>query len=497
MNVTGSPEPDLPPEAADRGLRDDAPLLDAYLAFRETGVASFTVPGHKARAGSIDAGLGRAVEGDVPLYGGIDTVKLAGGFLADAERRAAAWYGADWCRFSTGGSTQANQGVCLALGRPGDTVVVTRSLHRSVLLGLVLADLEPCWLPPHLDPRSHLPLGSAVDDVEQALREHPDAAAVLLTEPSYLGTLSDLSAIVELAHGSSVPVVVDQAWGAHFGSHPELPRHALASGADAMVTSIHKLLTGYSQASLVCARTDRLDLGRLERGFEATHTTSPAGAVLASIDASRALLASRGGELVGRLLDLVRGARARLRAEVPGLEVPDEGDFRPGGFDPTRLVLLLSGIGADGIEIERRLLERGLPVELADRDTVVPVITVADDARSVDALVTALVELLVERAGCPRVLPVPMSWRVEPVSVVSPRTAYFADHERVSAAEAIGRVSAELIAPYPPGIPVLAPGELVTADLLDGLREVAAAGVRIAYASDPSLATLEVLSGPT
>jgi arginine decarboxylase len=476
------------------GLRADAPLLEAYLAFREAAATSFTVPGHKGRSSMLDAGLAAAVAGDVPLYGGVDTVKLTGGYLAQAERLAACWYGADWCRFSTGGSTHANQSMCLSLGRPGDKVVVTRSLHRSVLLGLVLADLEPCWLPPSLDPRTHLPLGVAVADVEHALEQHPEAVAVMLTEPSYLGTLSDLEAIVEVAHRFGVPVVVDQAWGAHFGAHPGVPRHALARGADAMVTSVHKMLVGYSQASLVCARTERFDVGRLERGFEATHTTSPAGSVLASIDASRALLASRGEELLDGLLALVRGARERLRSEVSGLEVPDEHDFRPGGFDPTRLVLLLSGVGADGIALERRLVERGLPVELADRDTLVPVVSIADDSETVEALVCALVEVIRQGSGPPRELPVPMSWGIQPVSVVSPRQAYFAAHESVPADDAVGRISAELIAPYPPGIPVLAPGELVTAELLAGLRSVAATGVRIAYASDPSLTTLEVLT---
>ena len=474
-------------------LRADAPLLDGYLRFRESGATPFTTPGHKGRASGLDGDLGAVLAGDVPLYGGVDTVKSTGGLLAAAEARAARFYGADWCRFSAGGSTHGNQALCLALGQPGDKVVVTRSLHRSLLLGLVLADLEPCWLPTTVDPRTGMPTGVAVEDVAGTLEANRDARAVLVTEPGYLGTLSDLGRIIEVAHAFDVPVVVDQAWGAHLGSHPEVPAQAMALGADAMVTSIHKLLPGYTQASLVCARTGRLERDRLERGFEASHTTSPAGTVLASIDVCRALMQARGPELLEHLLGIVRTARRHLRDEVPGLVVPDESFFPAGRFDPTRLVLLLADVGANGIEIERALIAEGLPVELADRDTVVPIVTVADDESTVEALVRALVPAIRATSGPSRRPSTGVSWRIHPVNAMSPRAAFFAAHETVTADHAVGRVSAELVAPYPPGVPVLAPGELITEELLAALRDVAADGVRVAYAADPSLSTLEVV----
>ena len=453
----------------------------------------FTTPGHKGRASELDADLAMVVAGDVPLYGGVDTIKSSGGLLASAETRAARWFGADWCRFSSGGSTHGNQALCLAIGRPGDKVVVTRSLHRSLLLGLVLAGLVPCWLPTTLDDATGMPTGVAVEDVEATLRANPDARAVLVTEPGYLGTLSDVAGVIEVAHRFGVPVVVDQAWGAHLGCHPQLPAHAMALGADAMVTSIHKLLPGYTQSSLVCAKTRYLDRDRLERAFEASHTTSPAGTVLASIDACRALMEDRGTELLERLIGAVRGARQRLREELPGLEVPDEYSFAAGRFDPTRLVLLLAGVGADGVEVDRILISHRLPVELADRDTLVPIVTVADDEATLGALVDVLVPAIRATSGPPRSRSTALSWRVRPVNVMTPRAAFFAPHETLAADLAVGRISAELIAPYPPGVPVLAPGELITDELLGGLRAVAAEGVRVAYAADPSLSTLEVV----
>jgi arginine decarboxylase len=269
-----------------RGLRGDAPLLDAWLRFQESRPTPFTIPGHKQRTDLV----GDVVAGDVPLYAGLDTMKLAAGVLAEAEARAARLWGADVCRFSTGGATHANQAVTLALGGEGDRVVVSRTLHRSLLLGLVLAGLVPVWVRPEVDPDTGLPLGVAPATVQRALDEHPEARAVLVGDPSYVGTVGDVAGVAEVAHRHGVPLVVDAAWAAHFGFHPELPRHPLQLGADVMITSAHKTLPAWSQAALVLARTERVDAARLGTGVEATATTSPAGAVLASIDAARALL---------------------------------------------------------------------------------------------------------------------------------------------------------------------------------------------------------------
>lgn len=473
-------------------LRDDAPLLASYLDALRSDAAPFTIPGHKRRAGRLDQGLGQVVDGDVPLYGGLDTTKLSRGRLADAEARAGRLWGADWCRFSCGGSTHGNQALCLALGRPGDEVIVARSLHRSTLLGLVLAGLVPVWLPTRIHPATALPLGVAIGDVAAALDAHPAARAVLLTEPGYLGAISDISRIAALAHLHGVPLVVDQAWGAHLGFHPGLPPHALALGADAAVTSAHKALPAYSQGALVLARTELLDPQRLETAFEAGHTTSPAGSVLASIDACRALLETRGPELLGRLLDLVDGMRRRLLAEVPGLVVPDAQLFGAGRCDPCKLVLVLPGTGADGVLVEAELIAAGVPVEMADRDTIVPMVTVADDADTTGRFLDVLIPSLRRHAGTPRDVAPSISWDLRPEQVLDPRTAYFSPSHTVAVRDAVGEVSAELVALYPPGVPVLAPGERITEQVLDALLTARAHGVRVAYAADPGLATLRV-----
>ena len=476
----------------DNGLRADAPLLDAWLTFTEraaTGaVRPFTIPGHKQRRDLV----GDVVAGDVPLYAGLDTMKLTRGVLADAEQRAARFWGADWCRFSVGGSTHGNQTLALALGRPGDEVVVGRTLHRSLLLGLVLAGLRPVWVRPQVDPATGLPGQVTPDVVARALADHPAAVAVMLGDPSYVGTTGDVAGLAAAAHAAGVPLVVDAAWGGHFGLHPALPPHPLAAGADAVVVSAHKTLPAVSQAALVLARTQLLDAGRLERAFEATHTTSPHGGILASIDAARALVQRDGAELAAGLVRRVAAARRRLR-RVPGLVVLD-GPLGDGSqVDAAKLVAVLPGTGASGVAVEDDLLAAGFPVEMADRDTVVAMVTLADDDSGVADLADALAAAVERHRGAPRPVAAGAAWSVVPEQVLSPREAFFAEHEVVAADAAVGRVSAELVAPYPPGVPVLAPGERVTAAALGALRSARADGVRIAYAADPALDFLTVV----
>jgi lysine decarboxylase len=469
-------------------LRADAPLLDRWLrsiAAAERGERTLMCcPGHHQRQDLT----GAVTAGDTPLYGGLDTIKHADALLSEAESRAARLWGADWCRFSVAGSTHGNQALALAAGSPGQEVVVTRCLHRSLLLGLVLAGLRPVWVLPERDPDSGLPGVVAVETVRAALAAHPGACGVFLGDPSYVGATGNLAGHADAAHEAGVPLIVDAAWAAYLGFHPSLPPHALAAGADAVVTSAHKALPAYTQGALVLARTQRLDRARLDRAFEATHTTSPAGAILASIDAARALLARDGKQLCDRLLRVVAAARRRL-AKVPGVTV-----LGGPGVDPAKLVVLLAGTGADGYAVEADLIAAGMPVELGERDMIVPVITMADDEDTVARFTEALVATIERHRGPPRRPDPSPAWSVSPEMAIPPREAFFAPNETVGADAAAGRISAELVAPYPPGIPVLAPGEVITGEALAALRAAKAQGGRIAYAADPSLATFQVIA---
>ena len=473
------------------GLRDSAPLLDAYLSYFESARTPFTIPGHKQKTSALDAGLGAVVDADTPLYGGLDEIKLTNQTLRSAEALAAKLWGADYARFSTGGSTHANQAIIFALGKPGDKVAVSRTAHRSVLSALVLAGLEPIWMSPEIDGATGVPIGIGITELEKALSENP--IAVLLTEPGYLGTLSDLPVLIKAAHEKKIPVILDAAWGGHFGFHSKLPRHAIQLGADALITSTHKALPGYSASALLLARTEFLSAERLEQSFETTHTTSPAGAPLASIDGVRALLQSRGEELIGALLENIHAFKESVQAEfaLPIFLYPT--DFPAGRFDPRKIVLRVQQLGASGVDIEEDLQAAGIRVEMADRDTIVFLGTIADTKEDFTHLADVLIPILKRRQEQRRESATALSWSVTPQKKISMRDAYFAKTEMVDAASAFGRVSADLIAPYPPGVAVVAPGEVLTHQIIEGLASSRAAGVRIAYATDSTLAQYRVV----
>src|SRR3954451_5137006 len=368
----------------------ESPLADAVDRFLADPGITFTVPGHKRSPELADALL----QLDLPLVSGAEDSRLTGDVLGRAERLAAQLWSADLCRFSVAGSTHGNQAFALAVARPGDRVIVARTLHKSLFAGLVLAGLHPEWVTPEVDSYSGLARGVPAQEVKEALRRAPDARAVFLVEPSYVGMLSDIAAIADIAHAAGVPLIVDQAWGAHLGFHPDLPPHALAQGADGLVTSTHKNLTAFTQGSIILARGERIDLARLDECFEMLHTTSPSAAIMASSDRARALVEERGPELLGRTIQIVADARGRL-SQVEGLTVAD-------ADDPTKLVLALAGTGADGFEVEGDLFARGIRLEMADRDTLVPIVTLADTAETVGRLADGVADSVAVRRGTPR-----------------------------------------------------------------------------------------------
>jgi lysine decarboxylase len=360
------------------------------------------------------------------------------------------------------------------------------------------------WVSPDVDPATGLALAVPPGRVERALGGHPDARAVILVEPSYLGLTSDVAAIARVAHRHGAALLCDQAWGAHFAFHPALPACAVAAGADLVVMSGHKTLTAFSQGAMLHG-VDRglVDLDRLDASFEALMTTSASGLIHASLDQARALMERQGTELVEAAIELAERFRARIDGFLGARCLDRRLLAHPSvhGVDPLKLVVDLTGTGADGFEVERDLRGDGVVLEMADRTTLVPLLTVGDDRRSVDRLTGALRRSLARRAGAARSPAVAgVSWRISPRPVLGPRDAFFAPRERVPVADAAGRVAAETISPYPPGIPAIAPGELLTTDLLDALRDEAHAGSRMAGASDPTLETLLVVraraSGP-
>jgi lysine decarboxylase len=264
-------------------------------------------------------------------------------------------------------------------------------------------------------------------------------------------------------------------------------------GADALITSTHKALPGYSASALLVVQGKYLDLDRIEQSFETTHTTSPAGAPLASIDGCRALLQLRGEELIQELVANIEEFKQEIQSHFDIPIFLNTSDFAPGRFDPTKIVLRTNQIGASGVEIEKALQAQMIRVEMADNDTVVFLATLVDSKEDFDLLALTLMPILLDQQSTARASATSLSWSISPTVAISMRQAFFAQTEMVRTDVSIGRICADLIAPYPPGVAVVAPGEVLTKAIVEGLSAAKAAGVRIAYASDPTLMTYRVI----
>lgn len=464
------------------GLRSDAPLLDAWIRDITAERSPFQIPGHKGR---IDL-TGPVVDGDIPVLPGNHPNRISPSLILEAEEIAAKTWGADLCRFGVNGSSGSNHAAVMAVAGPGDKVIVTRTLHKSLLVGMVYAGVTPVWVRPEINPLTGLPEYLPSSRLRAVLEQNPDAKAVLIGEPSYVGTMSNIPRLAKVTHEFGIPLVVDAAWAAHFGFHPELPKNPIAEGADLVVTSAHKTLPSYSQASFILAKSGFVDLARLNKTFDSTQTTSMSGRILASIDAARALLVRHGAELIGPIIEATKAGRGALRAA--GIGVID-GQY----IDPLKLVILLSETGADGNLIEAELLAQNIDLEMANRDVIIPMITFADTPERIASLVKTIISLVQKFKAEPRPITVAPAFSIEPEVVTSPRDAFFADYEIVAAKDAVGRVSAELICPYPPGVPVFSPGERITKSGFDALMTARDIGVRIAFVADPTLQTFKVL----
>lgn len=464
------------------GLRSSAPLLDAWIRDITSERYPFQIPGHKGRTDLT----GPVVDGDIPVLPGNHPNRISPSLILEAEALAAKLWGADLCRFGVNGSTGTNHAAVMAVAGPGDKVIVSRTLHKSVLVGMVYAGVIPVWVRPEINPATGLPEYLPSTRLRETLEAHPDAKAVLIGEPSYVGTMSNIPRLAAACHEFGIPLVVDAAWAAHFGFHPDLPKNPLDEGADIVVTSAHKTLPSYSQASFVLAKGEFVDLPRLNKTFDSTQTTSMSGRILASIDAARALMQRHGHELLAPVIEATAKGRQALRnAGIPVID----GEY----IDPLKMVILLSETGADGNLVEADLLAANIDLEMANQDVIIPMITLADTPQRIESLVARIIELVEKYRGEPRPIKIAAAFAIEPEVVTTPREAFFAPYEVVGANEAVGRVSAELICPYPPGVPVLSPGERITQSAMNALLDARDSGTRIAFVSDRSLATFKVL----
>jgi arginine decarboxylase len=482
--------------------QDATPYLDALLAYAARDPGRFHIPGHKGGPGA-DPSLRLLVgeEGlahDIPaLIDGIDVGARPTPFERAQSLAAEAW-GARRSWFLINGASQGNQAACMTLAHTGRAVVVQRNVHGSVVDGLVLGGLVPTFVSPELDPELGVAHCLTPDALDRALSETPEAVGAMAVSPTYFGACANLRGLVETAHSHEVPVVVDEAWGAHLHFHPQLPEDAIAAGADLVISSTHKIVGSLGQSAMLhLGEGDLLDEDVVDRCVSLVESTSPSGLLSGSLDGARRQAAVHGRELLEETIATLEHTREEVRA-IEGLDVLDERlAGRPGvaGWDPLRLSIDVRGTGSTGYrlaEVARELDD--INFELASENVAVAVFGVGAPAEPQAERLLAALRNAVETIGAsapdehPEFAP-PPPWG--PLAM-TPREAFLGPQDVVAFDAAEGRVAAESLAAYPPGVPNVLPGERLTRETLDFITESVAHGGYVRGAVDRELRTLRV-----
>lgn len=478
-----------------------APLLEALADYHELDRYGFTPPGHRQARG-IDPRV-REVMGEQPFRddllasAGLDDRSSSHGYLKDAEQLMADAVGAEHAFFSTCGSSLSVKAAMLAVaGHEGD-LLLSRDAHKSVVGGLIFSGLHPCWIRPRWDAELHLAHPPSPEQVAEAWDLHPHATAALVVSPTPYGTCADIAGIARVCHERGRPLIIDEAWGAHLPFHPELPTWAMDAGADVCVVSVHKMGAGFEQGSVFHVQGDLVDPARISQCADLLMTTSPNVLLYTALDGWRRQMAERGRELLDHALALAR----RLRRDVegmPGLVMLRDKLLRQQAshdHDELHLFIDVTGLGISGYQAADWLREHErIDVGLSDHARILATISMADDKETEQRLRSALEHLRDAAPSLPEPakvkLPDPGDLELEMVE--RPRDAFFGPVETVPVDEAVGRVAAEQITPYPPGIPAVVPGERINRPVLDYLLSGLEAGMVLPDPADPTLETVRV-----
>lgn len=487
--------------------QSEAPLVDALAKIEAGSLVGLGAPGHNQGRGAprgTRALLGRrAFQADVMTPKGLDD--RTEGLLAvqRAHEIAAEAWGADLARFVTGGSTQSLHTVLSAVAKPGDTVLIPQNAHKAEFAHALVTGLNIVVMPVVIGDAWDLEHALAPETLAAALDAHPEAKAALVVSPTYYGVVSDIAALAEVAHARGVPLIVDGAWGGAFGFCSQLPPCPLAQGADAMVASLHKTMGALAQGSVFLARGDLIDQQRLTLAYELFETTSPSTGILGSLDASRRDHALRGEALWGDALTLARSARTEL-AEIPGVRVLGRDDLPAGGgvaLDETKILLDIARLGVSGYAIDDWLVaHHQVSVALSDMRHLLAIVSLGTLRSDLRALARGLADLVDKLRRDPSILPaappvVPRLGALGFELAMPPIEAFFGEVEPVRIEDAAGRIAAEIVAPAPPGVPRLMPGQRISEAHVAWLAANRDAGMFILDPADPTEHAIRCVKG--
>ncbi len=482
--------------------QNQAPVIDALAEHQKLGRYGFTPPAHR-QGRVVDRRvlevLGeQSFKADVVASSGLDDRKSSNGYLSTAEELLAAAVGADKAFFSTCGSSLSIKAAILAVTRGQGELLISRDAHKSVTSGLVLSGLQPRWIKPRWDNELKMSHPPAPETVEEMWQRYPDASAALIVSPTPYGTCADLEAIAEICHKRGKPLIVDEAWGAQLPFHPDTPTWAMSAGADICVVSVHKMGLGFEQGSIFHLQGDLVDPVRLNQCADVLSTTSANTLIYGAMDGWRRQMVQQGKDMIDKALNLARRIRTEIEA-IPGLHVlEDELVHEEASHDLDILHVLVdvSQLGISGYQATDWMRENcRIDLGTNDHRRIEAVISISDDDDTAEMLLNGLRALVDAAPSLPRppavVIPDEKDLFLE--TVMLPRDAFFGPVEVVPVEEAAGRIAAEMATPYPPGVPLLLPGERINQAAIDYLRSGVEAGMVLPDPADPTLKTIRVV----
>lgn len=482
-------------------MENTTPLYDGLVEYIREGNISFHMPGHKDGAGILKIDEKPDFKDNLLLIDqtevpGLDNLHIPEGIIAKAEELAARAFRSDYTYFLVNGTTCGVYSMIMGVTNHGDKIIVPRNSHRSVAGALILGGLWPVYYAPDVDYDLGIAVAVSPEVIEETIRQNPDAKAVLVTNPTFYGTCSDIERIADIVHKYNMVLLVDEAHGAHLPFNAKLPISAMDAGADIAVDSIHKTLSSFTQSSMLHIRRGRVDVEKVEFMLRLTQTTSPSYLLMSSLDLARFQMEEHGEALLDGLLDMVHDFREKVNTIPDVYCFGDEvvGCHHITGFDPTKVTVNFRNYGIAGTRVAEILRnEYRVQVELSDMYNILAIGTIADENDSYVKLYDALRDLTAKYSNEREIKSLPqVEWEM-PNQALSPREAVYEPMEMVDFQKSDGRISADIVAPYPPGIPVILPGEIITKDIIENVLKVEKAGIKINGPRDHRLKRISVI----